>query len=169
MMDTFDLGEFKVPERIKKKLKDKKWLKSELAKGKSAQEILGFSDQTMAKFYGAARHLFEVEHYTDALNAFVFLVTLNPRNYEFWLGLGMATQMCGNFEDAINAYEMAAMHNIENPVPYFYLAKCFFAIHDRENALNALDLALEYSADRIEFLDIKTQAMKAKELLMGTK
>src|SRR5262245_3246697 len=119
-----DIGEFKISKRIREKLKNRKLLKRELEKGKSAQEILGFTDETMSKFYNAAYRLFEGKHYVDAANAFLFLVTLNPYHHEYWLGLGMATQLSGNYEDAIDAYELAAMCELDNPVPYFYLAKC---------------------------------------------
>ena len=51
-MKDYDLGEFKVPKKIQKKLNDKEWLKKEFAKGRSAQEIMGFSDEAMSKFYG---------------------------------------------------------------------------------------------------------------------
>jgi type III secretion system low calcium response chaperone LcrH/SycD len=144
-------------------------LKKELAAGKTAQEIMEFSDVTMAKFYKAAYHLFENRHYSDAANAFLFLVTLNPHNHDYWLGLGMATQMYGDYEAAIDAYEMAAITDVESPVPYFYLAKCLFAIHDRESALQALDLALEYADDRPEFFDLKNQAIAARKLLIREK
>ncbi len=162
-----ELGEFKVSKEIQKKLNDKEWLQKEFAKGRTAQEIMGFSDDAMAKFYHAAYHLFEKEKYSEAADAFLFLVTLNPKNPEFWLGLGMATQMSGNFEDAIDAYEMAAYYKLDDPVPYFYLAKCLFAIDDRENALQALDLAVEYASDQMEFAELKQQAIKARNILIG--
>lgn len=161
-----DLGEFKISKKIKEKLKNKKQLKKELASGKTAQEIMGFSDETMAKFYKAAYHLFENRRYSDAENAFLFLVTLNPYNHEYWLGLGMTTQLSGDYEAAIDAYEMAAIHNIESPIPYFYLAKCLFAMHDRESALQALNLALEYAGDLPEYVELKQQALAAQSLLI---
>lgn len=161
-----DIGEFKLSKKAQEKLKNKKLLKKELAEGKSAQEIMGFSDATMAKMYGAAYRLFEHQRYEDAANAFLFLATLNPYKHEYWLGLGMATQMSHDYESAIDAYEMAAMYQIESPVPYFYLAKCLFAIHDRESALQALDLAIEYSNDIDDFADLKRQAIEAKKILL---
>ena len=164
-----ELGEFKVSKKVREKLKNKAYLKKELAKGKTAQEILGFSDDTMAKFYGAAYKLFEHQKPKDAANAFLFLVTLNPYNHDYWLGLGMATQLCGDFEAAIDAYEMAAVYEMDNPVPYFYLAKCLFAIHDRESALQALDLALEYADEKTEYSDLIEQAEAARKLLLKSK
>lgn len=161
-----DLSEFKLTQRAKEKLKNKKLLKKELAEGKTAQEIMEFKDSTMAKFYGAAYRLFEYKRYDDAANAFLFLATLNPHNHDYWLGLGMATQMCQNYEAAIDAYELAALCDISSPVPYFYLAKCLFAIHDRESALQALDLAID-TADEIEdYADLKRQAQEAKRILL---
>lgn len=160
-----DLSEFKLSKKAKEKLKNKALLKRELAEGKTAQEIMGFSDESMAKFYRAAYQIFEHGRYKDAANAFLFLATLNPHNHEYWLGLGMATQMCHDYEAAIDAYELAALNEITSPVPYFYLAKCLFAVHDRENALQALNLAIE-SADEIEeYADLKQQALAARKLL----
>lgn len=161
-----DLSEFRLSEKAKEKLKNKKLLKKELAEGKSAQEIMGFSHETMAKFYQAAYLLFEHKRYQDAANAFLFLATLNPHNHDYWLGLGMATQLCQDYEAAIDAYELAALSDISSPVPYFYLAKCLFAIHDRESALQALELAIESADELPEFADLKSQALLAKEMLL---
>lgn len=164
-MKDYNLENFKISKTVKKKLRDKRWLKKELAKGKTAQEIMGLSNEAMAKFYESAYHLFEKERYVDAASAFVFLVTLNPKNHEYWMGLGMATQMCGQYEEAIDAYEMSAYYHLDSPVPYFYLAKCFFVVNERESALIALDLAVEYAADQVEFVDLKKQAIIARKLL----
>lgn len=161
-----DLSEFRISKRAKEKLKNKKLLKKLLAEGYTAQEILGFKDEALEKFCKAAYRLFEHRRYKDAANAFLFLVTLNPHHHDYWVGLGMSAQMLSDFESAINAYEMAAICQIDNPVPYFYLAKCLFAIHDRDSALQAFDLAIEYADELSEYQDIKKQAIEAKKLLL---
>lgn len=161
-----ELKEFTLSDEAKVKLKNKKLLQEELAQGKTAQEVIGFSNAAMAKFYGAAYRLFEHRRYPDAANAFLFLATLNPYNPDYWLGLGMATQMCQDYESAIDAYELAALSNISSPIPYFYLAKCLFAIHDRESALQALDLAIETAGEHEEYGDLKLQAETAKQILL---
>lgn len=164
MQENF--SEFQLSAVAKQKLKNKKLLQQELANGKTAQEILEFSDETMGKFFRAAYVLFEHQRYQDAANAFLFLATLNPHHHEYWLGLGMATQMNRDYESAIDAYELSAICDISSPVPYFYLAKCLFAIHDRESALQALNLAIETAGDIEEFSELKIQAEQAKELLL---
>jgi type III secretion system low calcium response chaperone LcrH/SycD len=165
-MEENNLSEFKLSKKAREKLKNKKLLKRELEQGKTAQEIMGFSNETMAKFYSAANQLLEHRRYEDAANAFLFLVTLNSYNHDYWLGLGMSLQMIHDYEGAINAYELSAISDIENPVPYFYLAKCLFAIHDRESALQALDMAIEYANDLEEYADLKRQAQAAKTILL---
>lgn len=159
------LNEFKISAEAKEKLKDKEHVEIEFMRGKSAQEVLGFSHETMAKFYRAAYHLFEEHQYVDAANSFLFLVTLDYHQYDYWLGLGMSTQMYGDFEFALDAYEMAANYQIDNPVPYFYMAKCLFAMHERKSAEHALELAIEHAGDIPEYEDLKNQAIAAQELL----
>jgi len=161
-----NLNEFYLSNEVKEKLKDTRLLTQELESDKSVQEIIGFTDLTMAKFYKTAYFLFKDKNYKDAANAFLFLANLNPQHAGYWIGLGMATQMCHDYETAIDAYELAACIEISNPVPYFYLAKCLFAIHERENSLEALNLAIEIADDQEEFQELKEQAEAAKQLLL---
>lgn len=158
--------EFEISASVQTKVKDRQWVKKQLSEGKIAQEILEFSDQTMDKFYLAAFELYQLNHFSDAADAFLFLVALNPHHYDYWLGLGAATQRCGDYEAAIDAYEMAAICQIENPIPYFHLAKCLFAMHDRESALQAIEMALEYSKDNDDFTEVYEHALAAKALLL---
>lgn len=156
---------FELTTDVRKKLKNKRYLQRELASGRSAQEILEFEDHSMAKFYAAACLLFDHGKYEDAANAFLFLITLNPQNFDYWLGLGMSAQMDEKIDEAVDAYEMAAYLQLDSPAPYFYLAKCYFAMHDRESALEAIDLAIEYSGNHREYRELKQLAKQAKKLL----
>lgn len=160
------MKEFEIPREIKEKLKDKNNVLQQLEMGTSVQEMLGFSEDAMEKFYTVASSFIENKHYADGANAFLFLVVLNPNHYDYWLGLGLATQHCGEYEGAINAYEMAAICNIENPLPYFYLAKCLFAMHDRMSALQAIDMAIEYAGEQQDNEALYEKALAAKELLL---
>ncbi len=83
--------------------------------------------------------------------------------------MGMCLQLSKDYETAIDAYEMAAICRIDSPVPYFYLAKCLFALHDRDSALQALDLAIEYAENHTEFSELRSQAEAAKDLLLKDK
>lgn len=164
MDDIYNTSDFS--NKIKTLMKDKASLKKQLAEGKTAQDLIGYKNETMARFYSAAYHLLSRKQYVDAANGFLFLVTLNPYVEEYWIGLGMATQQYGDYDMAMNAYEMAAIVHVESPVPYFYLAKCLFAMHDRESALEALDLALEHAGNFPQYAELKRQAILAKKTLL---
>ncbi len=160
------MKEFSLESQIQQKLKDTAQFKQALIEKSTAQEVLEISDPLMAKLYQVSCHLFEQKRYEDAAHAFLFLATLNSHNHDYWVGLGMSTQLCHAYETAIDAYELAALCDISSPVPYFYLAKCLFAIHDRESALQALDLAIETAGDIEEYAELKQQAEMAKEVLL---
>jgi len=161
-----DTEEYMLSNKAKENLKDKKNLKQNLESGKSVFELIDFKQETCAKFYQAAFKLFEEHKYADAADAFLFLITLDSANHDYWLGLGMSTQLLHQYEAAIDAYEMAAISKLDSPVPYFYLAKCLYAVHDKESSLSALNLAIEYSNDELIFQDLKNQAIVARDLLL---
>lgn len=161
-----ELQELCLSAKVRSKLKNKQQLLDELQAGKTAQQILELSEATMGKLYKAAYLLNEHKRYADAVNAFHFLITLNPHQYDYWLSLGIALQMSGQYEPAIDAYEIAAIYQLENPSPYFYMAKCLFSIHDRESALEAFNLAIEYANNHLEHAELKRQALTAREILL---
>lgn len=161
-----DLNEFRLNKEFKNQIKQKIILKKELMDGKTPQELAHFSYETMAKFYQAAYYLFQKKRYKQASDAFLFLATFNPHCQDYWLGLGMATQLLQEYEGAIDAYELAALCDLSNPTPYFYLAKCLFSIHDRESALQALDLAIETASQSENYEELKQQAKQAREILL---
>lgn len=161
-----NLSAFRLSRKAVFKLKNKENLKKSFAAGEIPQEIIEFSEEVMAKLYESAYTLFQSKKYEEAADGFLFLTTLNPHHHEYWLGLGMATQLCQHYEAAIDAYELAALCDLSSPVPYFYLAKCLFAIHDRESALQALDLAIETAGDSDSYSDLKRQAVAAREILL---
>lgn len=163
------MDDMKLSQLAKGRISDSKGLRQSLLEGTEPLEIVGYSDETMAKFYGAAYKLFEEKRYHDAADAFLFLCHLDSNRHEYWLGLGMATQMTHDYEGAIDAYELSAICDITSPVPYFYLAKCLFAIHDHESSLEALNMAIESAEEREEYADLREQAIKARDVLLRSR
>lgn len=159
------MEQFEIAPQILELIKDKESLSIKLKEGKSLGEALGLSSQAAALLYRSARDLFTEHAYPEATKSFLFLTTIDPDNFDYWIGLGMSTQMCGDYEGGIDAYEMAAFLNVENPISYFYLSKCFFAVHDRENAKRALEMAIENSGDNPEYDSLKAQAQAALHML----
>lgn len=147
-------------------LQDLAWVQRELAAGKQVGELLKFAPEAITVLYGRAYKLFQQQHYEEALSAFLFLVFVERRQCDLWLGLGMTLQMVHRYEAAIDAYELAATCEIENPAPYFYLAKCLFATHDHQAALEALEMAIDYAKDDERYGQLLQQAQVAKQSLL---
>lgn len=161
-----DPSNFRISSRAQAKLSDRYTLIQELRNGTEAKDLMEFSSTTMYAFATAAYQLLKNGKYSDAMNAYLFLVTISPNHYDYWIGFGMAAQYCHEYETAIDGFELAAICNIEDPVSYFHLAHCLFAIHDRESALQAIDLAIGYADNRDEFVDLYRQAVAAKKTLL---
>lgn len=152
--------------KLIERLSDRKALEKALKAGQGGQLLFGFSDEEMEAFYKKAHQLLEEGKANDAIDSFVFLTTLNPFHFEYWMGLGAALQMAHDYEPAIDAYEMAAIYNMEHPLPYLYLGKCLFAIHDRKSALQSFELAIAYASDFEEYENILKDAENARDHLV---
>lgn len=162
-----DMDEFKIPEEAYEKLQDPAYFKQQIDEGKTFQDILGYSSETMEKFYKVAYTYFQQQRYRESCEAFTFLTTLNPTVFNYWLGLGMSEQMCEEYNSALLAYAMAAMVDVTNPIVHYHSASCHRSLMDDESALSALDLCLLNAGDREEFAEIKTLATEAKERLQN--
>ena len=163
------MEEFTIPKEAKERLSNPKILHDLLSKGKTFQEIIGYSFATMEKFYSRAHHLYQDQRYEDAADAFMFLTTLNPNVHNYWLGLGMSEHMNEEYDAALIAYGMAIMTDVENPLPHYHSASCYNALQDKENALAAVELAIAYAGDKPEHAPIKQRALAAKDFLRSGK
>lgn len=116
-------------------------MSTKAARGTSWRDLLGLTDATMATLYDAAKSHFDSGHFPEAEAAFYFLTTVDVTQYAFWLGLGHAAFRLGNFNQALNAYETAALCQ-ENAVwPEIYIANCYESMSDYLESLQALERA----------------------------
>lgn len=159
------LHPLELSDSVKKKLRNEEEIIEDLDQKSHPYKVLDFSDDTLAECYRLGLLLLGDKKYEEALDVFLFLVLLDHTKYDFWVGLGMMQQLCHRYEMAIDAYEVAAICDLLSPIPYFYLAKCLFAIHDRESSLEALNLAIETAGDQEEYYELKLQAQAAKKTL----
>lgn len=166
-MEDFD--EFKIPEIKREILNDPQKLQQQIASGKTFQEIIGYTDLTMDKFYVAARQLFEKQRYEESADAFLFLTTMNPFVHHYWLGLGMSEQLIDEPFAALMAYNMAILIDKSNPIPHYHSATCYRALHDLDNAVLCLDETILAAGDKEDHAQIKQQALSAKKLISREK
>jgi type III secretion system low calcium response chaperone LcrH/SycD len=140
-------------------------LQKALQAGHSLQEIIGFPQELMQRFYSAAYNLFQTGKESEAADAFFFLATLNPAVHAYWLALGMADQCRHQYEEALSAYAMASLLEVENPLSYYHSAICYHALHDEENMRKSLELALEYAQGLPEHEAVRANVQLLLKLL----
>lgn len=141
MMDL--LASYRLPEDFLRKLRHSRALQQELMAGKPLHEIIGFSQEILQHFYAAAYRLYQTGKDSEAADAFFFLTALDPSVKVYWLGLGMAEQCLNRFEEALTAYAMASMIDVEDPLPYYHSGACYHAVRDLDNARKSLEMAIE--------------------------
>lgn len=166
-MDAEELEEFIITPEIMQKLNDPDLLRRYVEEGKTFQEILGYSDEAMKRFYEVAHRLLAGQRYKEAGDGFVFLTTLNPYVPEYWLGLGMCEQLQQEYEQAIVAYAMVIIGNRHQPIAHYHTAACHHAMGDRDRALQALERCLEAAGEQEEFTQVRADAVRSRELLQS--
>lgn len=139
-----NLEEFNIPEEAIEKLKDPKYLKESLSKNIPLQEVLFFTEETMHKFYTYAHLQYQKQEYELASEGFLFLTTLNPFVYRYWLGLGMSEELSQDYHGALLAYKMAARLEKQNPLVYYHIANCYRGLLDEKSSMMALKRSLEF-------------------------
>lgn len=148
------LAAFEIPTNLKE-------LCEQLKSGKTPQEIIGYSPEIMRQFYAAAYRLYQAGLDSEAADAFFFLTVLNPSVQVHWLALGMAEQCQKKYEDALIAYAMATLLKSDDPLPYYYSAVCYQALHEKENAQKSFQMALCYFGEEHASLKAHAEAMLA--------
>ncbi len=131
----------------------------------SLQEICHITDATLDKLYQGARRLYTLKAYSDAADAFTFLTSLNSKYAAFWLGLANAEYGCGRYKEALYSYAFACEANPFDPNCHIMSCRCYEALGEIENALNALDLALFVVNDNAEYADLVSWITNQKERL----
>lgn len=136
-----------------------------LEKGTSLQEICGMSSNTLNVLYQAAKHLYDHEQYNEASDAFAFLCMLNGTLAPLWMGFANSEYLCGRYEQALYGYAIAFQMDPEDLDCHVASAKCYEEIHQIDNAVNALELALLVIEEKNEFADVKQYILQEKQRL----
>lgn len=109
----------------------------------SIQELIGITDETFEKFYTSGLFYYEHKMFNEAADVFFVLIFLNNWRHNVWISFGLSEYQCGRMELALNAFSMAAITNINTPLPYMYSAQCCIQMGNNVEAELYLELAEE--------------------------
>ena len=114
-------------------------------------EVLGITDDEISpiplelerSFYSTAFGLYEKGDYRGAAQLFTQLVLTDPFSIHYWQGLASSKQMAREYHAAVHAWSLVALLRENDPLPHFHAAECFLSLDEKEDALKALDAALD--------------------------
>ncbi len=157
------MSETKIGEALDKDIKD--MAKKLFQDGATLGEIKGITPQELNAVYQMGLGFYNTGRYDDAEKVFTFLVMFDHLEPKYWLAAGAVQQVKKNFEKAKTAYVQACMLDIHNPKPQYYVAECYLALGQKEDAVASLDTLLEYCTgadDVTKDFRAKAEALKKK-------
>lgn len=118
-------------------------------------QILGISEKEIStipleherQFYAVAFGLYEKGDYRGAAQLFTQLVLTDPFSEHYWQGLASSKQMARDYQAALHAWSLVSLLKENDPLPHFHAAECFLSLDEKEEALKALNAALEFCRD----------------------
>ena len=116
------------------------------------------SDQEIDILYSMARNLLEQGHHEEARRYFVFLVFFRPTEARILVGLGVANQLLGRYEDAICNYALAAHAEPQQPAHSLSIAECEILQKNFAAAREMLDIVIRYCKEKGGFDKILARA-----------
>ncbi|MBQ7584827.1 MAG: SycD/LcrH family type III secretion system chaperone [Desulfovibrionaceae bacterium] len=135
-----------------------------LVSGAPLYQVLGMKEEMIEARYAIANQLYVTGKYKDAETVFQWLCHYSSSNNVYWMGLGAARQAQAKYTEALDAYQMAALHtSLEDPAPFYFSAICLMKQGLKEEAKVSLEAALTLAEP--ENPEHKSVCTKAENLL----
>lgn len=161
-----DTNTTQIAEAVDKDIKD--LAKKLFQDGATLGEIKGITQRELNAVYQMGLGFYNTGRYDDAEKVFTFLVMFDHLESKYWLAAGAVQQVKKNFEKAKAAYSQAALLDIHSPKPQYYVAECFLALGQKDDAVASLDTLLEYCTGTDEVTkEFRAKAEELKKKIAG--
>ena len=136
--------------------------------GATLGELKGITPRELNAVYQMGLGFYNTGRYDDAEKVFSFLVMFDHLEPKYWLAAGAVQQVKKNFEKAKAAYVQAAMLDIHGPKPQYYVAECYLALGQKDDAIASLETLLEYCNGQDEVTkEFRAKAEALKKKILG--
>ena len=136
--------------------------------GATLGELKGITRRELNAVYQMGLGFYNTGRFDDAEKVFTFLVMFDHLEPKYWLAAGAVQQVKKNFEKAKAAYVQAAMLDIHGPKPQYYVAECYLALGQKDDALASLETLLEYCNGQDEVTkEFRAKAEALKKKILG--
>ena len=161
-----DTNTTQIAEAVDKDIKD--LAKKLFQDGATLGEIKGITQRELNAVYQMGLGFYNTGRYDAAEKVFTFLVMFDHLESKYWLAAGAVQQVKKNFEKAKAAYSQAALLDIHSPKPQYYVAECFLALGQKDDAVASLDTLLEYCTGTDEVTkEFRAKAEELKKKIAG--
>jgi type III secretion system low calcium response chaperone LcrH/SycD len=123
----------------------------------SAQEVEGL--------YALGFNYYAQKDFVKAEEIFSYALPFDFLHKGIVNGLAAARKMQGKYEEALKAYALAGLIDMDNPEHSFYAAECFFALDQMPACAQALDGALGLIDDEEQYKDLSKKIHRMKNNL----
>ena len=130
----------------------------------SLKDLCKLSDEETETLYSSAYTLYNYGKYQDAINIFTPLTHMNLKETKYWMGLGACHQMLKQYDDALRAYALVIMLDVNNIQAPSHVAECHIAKGDIEQAKVALSYIVDEPLENLSDQD-KEVVKRGKSLL----
>lgn len=114
-----------------------------LVRGEPLYRILGMKESMIEARYALAHQLYAAGKYGDAETLFRWLTSYANDTEAHWLGLGACRQALEKYDEALEAYQMAALYSsLEDPAPFYYSGICLLRQGRKEDAKVSMQAVL---------------------------
>jgi len=114
------------------------------------KDLQGLTEDNMEAMYATAYTLYKSGRYTDAQKVFQALCIFDHMERKYWMGLGAAHQILKNYKAAIDAYSLATILDVFDPLAPLQAAECHLALGHIEEAKSGLNCAIQYAGQNNE-------------------
>ncbi len=136
-----------------------------MIQGAPLSTAVNFPQEALEAAYALAYSNYKAKNFVDAEKLFSFLTTMDPMDPRFSLGLAGCFQASGEYEKAIDMYQVSMIGDaLNDPSPMYYAAVCYMKLDKKEEAIAALELAKRFSSDP-KYTHINKQATDMLEIV----
>ncbi len=139
-----------------------------LSQGHTIATVTNFKQDDLERMYNLAYNYYSSDNYAQAEPIFKLLSLYDALDPRFSLGLAGCYQATGNFERALEIYQLAAAASgLNDPTPLYYASICFINLGKTEEAIAGLEGALAFG-DTNKYTDVRKAAKDLLGILMHT-
>ena len=118
-----------------------------MSKGYTFKQFSDITDTQLEAVYALAYRSFNSGKYDEAEKLLTWLMGLDHYDRRFQIALGCTRQKKKDYQGALNCFSVAALLDLNDPIPPLRSAECFLALGDQENAKSAALAVLGASKD----------------------